>query len=314
MGFGWGTRRKIDEARRLAIQGIRTSPLLGGAIRRPITREEIAGRFKYIELSRKAADLDRVPDFLLAGPQRTGTTWLHSNLVQHPQIFMPKRKEIFYFNTLNLPDHFKHRTNDLAWYLSYFYPGPIRYLSDQIRCRREFEEPFQPLVKGEATASLAAMPEELIEEVVTLNPDIKVVILVRNPIERAWSHAKLALLRKPGKKLDEVSPQRFEKFFRDQYEVDCGHYTRILANWTAALKEGNLFVGNYDDVGGRPQELLMELFRFLSVDALPQYIPRQAGERINATARMEIPPRFFNTLRNIYGEELDRLRDSGFAV
>ena len=121
-------------------------------------------------------------------------------------------------------------------------------------------------------------------------------------------------MRKPGKKLDEVSPQRLEKFFRDQYEVDCGHYTRILSNWTAALKEGNLFVGNYDDVGSRPRELLMELFRFLSVGARPEYIPRQAGERINATARMEIPPKFLDTLRNIYGEELDRLRDSGFAV
>jgi len=312
MGFGWGIRQKIDDACRLTILAIKTAPILGGRVRQPISRSEVAKRFKHVQLSKKLADLDRFPDFLLAGPQRTGTTWLHSNLNRHPQIFMPKRKEIFYLNTLNLPDHSHHHTNNLEWYLSYFYPGPIRYLSDQIRCWRQYGESFQPLVRGEATASLAAMPPELIEEVVKLNPSIKVIILIRNPIERAWSHAKLALLRKPGKELDQVSPKNFERFFRNPYEVDCGHYTRMLGNWSGALKEGNLFIGNFEDVGTRPQKLLMELFEFLGVRPKEEYILGRAREQINATARVDIPEKFLEMLQNIYGEEVDRLKNFGF--
>lgn len=313
MGFGWDTKQRLDDAGRLAVQTIRTTPVLGGRIKSPVSREEISSRFQYVELSKKVADLDHFPDFLLVGPQRTGTTWLHSNLSQHPQIFMPKRKEIYYFNTLNLPDHVKHRTNDLAWYLSYFYPGPLRYLSDQFRCRRDFGEPFRPLVRGEATSSLAAMPQELIREVVRLNPDIKVVILVRNPIERAWSHAKLGLLRRPGRRLNEVPAEEFDRFFHNQYEIDCGHVTKILANWSEALRDGNLFIGNYEDVGNRPHALLTMLFEFLGVKVGQDYIPQQVEERINATARMEIPVDFREILRSIYADELERLRDSGFA-
>jgi len=314
MGFGWGTRKKIDNFIRRTFLTIRTTPVLGGRVKQPIHKHEVTQRFNYLELSKKVVDLDRVPDFLVAGPQRTGTTWLHNNLVQHPQIFMPKRKEIFYFNLLNLPNHSKHSTHDLAWYLSYFYPGPVRYLSNQIRCWRQFREPFRPLIRGEATASLAAMPPELIAEVVELNPQIKVIILVRNPIERAWSHAKLALLRSTGKKLDEVSAQSFERFFQDSYEVDCGHYTKILENWSAVVKEGNAFIGNYTDVAVRPQELLTQLFEFLGVHADQKYVLRQAKEKINATVRIDIPERFLHVLQNIYGEEVARLKASGFSI
>ncbi|MEM7101333.1 MAG: sulfotransferase domain-containing protein [Pseudomonadota bacterium] len=309
MGFGWDTKRKIDDAKRQTIQWFKTNPAFGGSIENPIHKDDIAQRFKYIYSSRENLDLNRVPDFLIAGPQRTGTTWLHGNLVNHPDVFLPERKELFYFNTLNLPDHRKHRSNDLAWYLSYFYPGPFALSKLEKHCKSAYGEDYEPRIRGEATASSAAMPMELLQEVVTLNPEMKVIIFVRDPIDRAWSHAKMAFLRKTGKRVDEIPEETFEAFFHQQYEVDCGHYTRIIDNWNSVLKPDHLYVRAHQMMSSNPEQLLMEVFEFLGIRAEERFIPQQSRKRINSTAPADLPPKLQQSLESLFGQEIERLKD-----
>ena len=45
-----------------------------------------------------------LPDFLIIGPQRTGTTWLHAHLRFHPQIFLSEPKELYFFSSLEQRD------------------------------------------------------------------------------------------------------------------------------------------------------------------------------------------------------------------
>jgi hypothetical protein len=67
-------------------------------------------------------------------------------------------------------------------------------------------------------------------------------------------------------------------------------------------------------VAVRPQELLTQLFEFLGVRADQKYVLGQAKEKINATVRIDIPERFLHVLQNIYGEEVARLKASGFSI
>jgi hypothetical protein len=63
-----------------------------------------------------------LPNFLIIGAEKAGTTWLYDRLKRHPDIFMPEVKEIHYFNsrksTLESNSHYED--HDLDWYRDFF--------------------------------------------------------------------------------------------------------------------------------------------------------------------------------------------------
>lgn len=67
--------------------------------------KKIIKKIPEISLSHKKTNLNIFPDFLIIGPQRTGTSWLAENLRSHPQIFFTRPKELFFFDLLNKPNH-----------------------------------------------------------------------------------------------------------------------------------------------------------------------------------------------------------------
>ena len=68
------------------------------------------------KLSDPNSNLNIFPDFLIVGPQRTGTTWLAHNIKNHPQIIFSQPKELFFFDLLSKSDHPLYTSNDLTWY------------------------------------------------------------------------------------------------------------------------------------------------------------------------------------------------------
>ena len=272
---------------------------------RAITQETIQN-LNYVKVANPQIDLSHFPDFLIIGPQRTGTTWLYYNLRTHPQIFFSRPKEIFYFNLLNMPDFPRYQSNELAWYLNFFYENPVGYLWKNIKALKNYQEFYKPQIRGEATASYAAMDVEIIRDLVSLKPDIKIILMIRNPIDRAWSHAKLHLLRHSNKKFAEISEQDFNDFFNHPYNLSCGVYTKMINNWSAFLKKENFFIGFYDDIEKRPEELLSNIFSFLGIDNDSKY-NKFARAFFNATESIKIPEKYSELLENIFQNEIDEL-------
>ncbi|MEM7206376.1 MAG: sulfotransferase [Pseudomonadota bacterium] len=262
---------------------------------------------KYVTTKRDNISLERFPDFFIAGPQRTGTTWLYKNLVTHPQIFLSRRKEIYYFNMLQLPHDRHFKSTDLGWYLSNFRDSPIQYFNKWRFCKKTYGKSYRPLVRGEATASYAAMREEIIDEVINLKPDIKVIIMVRDPIQRGWSHAKKDLVKRTKlSSTDEVDPAEVEKFLLHHYQVRCGNYTHSIDAWSSRLPEGHVLVRRFDDVSNDPVQLLRDIYEFLGVEYDPMYV-QNAQKRINPTHAETIPERYREILHNTFADELKRL-------
>jgi hypothetical protein len=255
-----------------------------------------------------AVDLSRFPDFLIIGPQRTGTTWIHENLRDHPDILWPREKEIFYFSRLKTPDHPKFVSADLDWYLGQFRdPLWLRIVKTTLSLRSTHRL-YRPRVRGEATASYAAMDRDLIEEVVVLNPEIRAIMMIRNPVDRAWSHAKKDLVRNRSRRFEDVSESEFEEFFRDPYQVRCAQYVTNHENWSACLSTGNLFVGKFDDVATRPLQLLGEICRFLGVRDDRRYLGRAVDRPVNPTAAEPIPERYRVVLTRLFADEIAALQ------
>lgn len=248
--------------------------------------EHPLGHLRHLRVRDPArVPLDHFPHFLILGPQRTGTTWLYHNLKKHPQIALPRTKETYYFSTLGQPRHPHFRFEYLDDFLAaHLVERPRHILKRHYDSLRKCRELYRPAVRGEATATNALLPPPIIAELVTVQPDLKAILMLRDPVERAWSHARKDLVRKFGRHPGEVAPEDYARFFRASGQRGLADYATQLRHWTTALRPGHLFVGDFSMISDSPRALLQGLHRFLGVRTGEKYFNQHLEERINPAA------------------------------
>jgi len=267
--------------------------------------EELKKKLIYVKINNNNINLEYFPDFFIVGPQRTGTSWLYKNLDQHPQIFMSKPKELFFFNKLRSKDDLRYRSDELSWYLDFFMPE--RFGQKMLKKKKKFRKIYLPKVRGEATASYSTLDPEIIKEITILNPNIKIILLIRNPIDRAWSHAKKELSQKQGRALESITDDEFKDFFNQSYQLKCARYTDNIDTWSEFLSEGNIFIGFFDDMKNNPEQLLFNVFSFLGVEDDQKFISSLAYEKVNSTEASHIPRKYKLYLEELLKPELEKL-------
>lgn len=279
---------------------------------------DIRDRLRYVGMEQDDYDLAKFPDFLIIGPQRTGTTWFHEKLSQHPQVVIPWDKELHYFNNLEYPEYHPKSLppvdKDLGWYLDKFESTLTpQYLKDRrSQAKYDFHSVFSPDKFGEATATYAAaLHEGIIEDILTLNPDIKIITNVRNPIDRAWSHAKKDLCKERKRAVKDVPRDEWMEFFNNPYQVKCGHYSQFLPMWEKMIPKGNLMIGRLLDIAERPRETLKKVYNLIGITDEDKVFPPGIEERVNPTESAGIPDELHTELKKIYGDEVKRLKDAG---
>jgi hypothetical protein len=112
-----------------------------------------------------------LPDFLIIGAQKAGTTSLASYLAAHPCVVAPKWKEVHFFD-LNY-------ANGVDWYRSHFPIATARLLKSRFH--------GQPLRAGDATPYYLLHPQAP-SRAADLIPTARIIILLRDPVDRAYSH------------------------------------------------------------------------------------------------------------------------------
>jgi hypothetical protein len=196
----------------------------------------------------------------------------------------------------------------LSWYLQFFRDTPRRAIRKHLRCVKQYGELYRPIVRGEATASYAALDVDVIEDIVALNPDVKVIVMIRNPVDRAWSEAKNNLLKHTGRSFAEVSEDEFKRFFDLDYQRRCAQYVQNIDNWNSCLKDGNLYVGLFDDVKVRPEGLLADVMSFLGIRSECKYIDgRFVRRQVNPTDNTRIPDSLRSHLQALLEPDLTNL-------
>jgi hypothetical protein len=274
-----------------------------------VVSDAIRQRLKYVKISDPDIGIERFPDLLIVGPQRTGTTWLHAHLRYHPDIMLSEPKELFFFSSLKTADRPRFRSSELAHYLQFFREPLWRVALRNAITLWRYRELYRPKVRGEATASYAVLDRDIIGDITALRPGIKVILMIRDPVERAWSHAKKDLVRNRRRRFEDVAPSEFERFFTDPYQRQCAHVTENIDNWSASLQPGCLLVGLFDDIDARPMALLLEVMSFLGVRSDRRFISRDVRERVNPTARSKIPDRYRRFLEDLLQGDLTALRE-----
>lgn len=266
--------------------------------------EEIRRQLRYVICPAAPVDLTWFPDFMVIGPQRTGTSWIHECLRWHPEIRWPRHRELYFFSRLSKPDMTKFVSANLVWYRSQFQETADQLAERERQAQARYQRAYEPHLTAEGSSSYAAMEPALIDEIVALNPSIRAILMVRDPLERAWSHAKKDLLRNRGKRLDEVDEATFREFVQRPHQLRCAQYRHIIARWSERLMPGHLFVGRFTDLHDRPAALLRAILTFVGVAVDDRVIQRQARQVANPTSPIPIPSGYRRHLEAVLAREI----------
>ena len=190
-----------------------------------------------------------LPDFLIVGAEKAATTWLARCLAEHPSIFIPPEKELFFFSS--------RFDRGLEWYRGLFRDGS--------NARRI----------GEATPVYLSHPDAPARIRATLG-EIDLIASLRHPVDRAYS-AYWHNLRH-----GRLSP---ESDFTASLEADAfeirsrGAYAHHLDRYLATFPRERLLVLLYDEVRAEPLGVLRRCLAFLGVD--PGFRPSTLDARLN---------------------------------
>jgi glycosyltransferase involved in cell wall biosynthesis len=234
------------------------------------------------------------PDFMIIGPWRTGTTWLSQVLRSVPGMFITTPKEPMYFSSLYRKQ--PNAQGDFLWYLDLF--------DSKHDSRHE-------LLRGEASATYATdISVELIRFIAEINPNIKIVFGIRDPIERAWSHAKMNVDHRADEFRHLPAGDRIKSALGRHHIINAGYYRRHLEKWKSIIPKAQIHIFEYAKLQRSPPEALAEVCSFLGVPLTTgEYvqITDQVG-KVGDTERWVIPTHIRKMLDRRYRSEINALR------
>jgi len=236
---------------------------------------------KVVRQRTENPDLSLFPNLLYLGPQRTGSTWLHANLARHPEVHLHRDKETFYFSTLGNPAAPRYRYDYLEDYLDSFRENTGALLLKHYHALRRCGSLYRPRVRGDFTASYSVLDENVIAQILRLCPEVRGIMLVRDPVERAWSHAKKDLVRGRDRA---AGDDELLAFISSPDQLARADYRAAIGRWTRHLAPGHLFVAPYERIADDPGALLDEIEVFLGIRRLGGASSRHVTTRQNVTA------------------------------
>jgi hypothetical protein len=185
-----------------------------------------------------------LPNFLVIGVEKGGTTWLHTQLKKHPDIYLPHTKEVHFFNSRNSnlkeKDHF---SLGIDWYADFFkdYRGEKAV--------------------GEVTP-MYICDEDAPRRIKDTLPGVKLLVMLRDPVSRAYSHYWMAKNKNlTTLSFQEVIDQKEARF------IERGLYYRQLAAYYALFDPAQIMVVFYEEVFADPRAWLTRICEFLGVDS-----------------------------------------------
>ena len=252
----------------------------------------------------------RMPDFLLVGPQRTGTTWMAYHLGRHPEVYIPPEKELYFFSGLGQHDDPHHGSDRLSWYSEKLTPTRRHLIRKALHGLATLRV-FRPVRRvGEASATYAVMSAELIRNIFALNPDVTVVITLRDPVDRAWSHARLEFKARGWTDPTAVPFREFEAFYQSDLLRRSSDYAAIIRRWKALARPGHVHVMQFSKLEQHPQAFLHDLMAFVGLTWFDRrfFFTPSVALRIGATQGRTVPEQHRAYLETLLHDEIRAAR------
>ena len=227
--------------------------------------ERIYKKFRIIR-HRLTGFIRVLPDFLIIGVPRGGTTSLYNYMIEHPNIIPALSKEIGFFS--------EHYDKGITWYKSHF---PSKLLNKYMSWKKInfFTGEASPIYLYHPLA-----PKRILETI----PNVKMILLLRNPVERAWSHYWQSV-RKYREKLsfEEVIKRQMNEEHLSDYDAFCTElyhtnndqilnqyisgsiYLERLKRFYDIFPKEKILILASEDLYNNPQMICDEISEFLKI-------------------------------------------------
>lgn len=208
-----------------------------------------------------------VPTFLVAGAGRSGTTGLVEGLRTHPRVFVTQPKEPHYFALHDQPADFQG-PGDAATINRVAVTDRSRYL-DLYPTEHDY------LALGDGSVSTLYYAGRAVEEIRRINPDMRLVVILRDPVERAYS--SYLYMRARGfepcedvlEALADEPRRRVERWHHLWHYEAMSHYAADLATLQQALGQDQVGVWFHDDLVADYAGTVSSVLRFLGLPPDP---------------------------------------------
>jgi hypothetical protein len=262
--------------------------------------------FRYVLCDRKfrglTSPLRVLPDFIVIGVGRGGTTSLYNYLNQHNCIQKSSYDEIGFFD-----DNFHLGVN---WYRSMF---PTKYEKQKIIKK------FGKFLTYDVTPWYIRRPWTA-NRIKTLLPSAKIISVLRNPVDRTYSHYHLTcrekgttksfeeIIEEDIKKIDNYdgnlkNSQKYYEDFVQNSHIARGFYLEQLENWFTVFNKENILIISSEDLANHTQKTMDYVFNFLNIE--DQVIPNL--EKVNVAKYPKMKEKTRKILENYFFEYNENL-------
>jgi hypothetical protein len=265
----------------------------------------------------ESRSIQRFPDFVCIGAVKAGTTWFYRMFAEHPDVWLPPMKELHYFNRIH-PSDGHERPPALKQLDSERVDAALRLVESALKGKlspkekieriygvgligaarltdewyaRIFETAPAEAICGEVTPNYALLPAREIKHMLALQPRLKIVFILRDPIDRMWSHLKMRE-RRHGVDLE----QHLKDLAGRKDMVPLSDYMATIERYQQFVPETNFLTLYFDSIVEEPARLLQETCEFLGLDFARGAFNR-AGEAIHAGSTQTMPAVLYDAAR-----------------
>jgi hypothetical protein len=220
-----------------------------------------------------------LPDFLVIGAMKAGTTSLYHYLRVHPQIFMPAVKELDFFAHEPTP------ARGIHWYQRHFAQAGV-----------------DALAIGEASTMYTKHPRfpGTPERIAATIPDVKLIYVVRDPIERIRSHYQHQVA------LGAERAPLAEAVFGDPIYLNVSRYAMQIERYLECFDRGQLLVITSESLRDERARIVRSVYEFLGVD--PDFTPPNLDREFYRTQDRPIHSRLAWRIRRTLKHRIPALK------
>ena len=241
----------------------------------------------------------KLPDFIIIGAMKSGTSTLFSWLRQHPQIIGSHKKEVHFFD--------RHYLQGERGYRAHFpYSFSVRHGS----------------ITGEASPFYLLCPP-VAARIQALIPDVRLIALLRNPVDRAISHyfhsTRSGKESLPILEALAAEEQRTRDAWNRALQGDCtfdrqltwfsyqrrGLYLEQLRHYWKVFSKENIYIESTDRLLSNPEATLSGIFSFLGV--VPGFKVPSTRNRNVGTNKSRVPAEVYDYLGSYYRQPNEQL-------
>lgn len=213
---------------------------------------------------RLTSPLRKLPDFVIIGAQKSGTSSLYYYLSQHPDLEMSAEKEIHYYN------YYADHGRGLGWYKSFF---PLKLGSAGRRT-------------GEASPNYLYL-ERAAERLKNDVPGVKLIVLLRNPVDRAYSEYNMHVRQHDAENLPSfeqaiANPDLAAEVSR--VYLLRGRYADHIRSWLKHFDRDRFLFVKSEDLFANPRPVLGQVYRFLGLNEV--YPPNLKAQEVGTYSEL----------------------------